>query len=757
MRLGLITILLLLATASIAPATTHLITPDGLGDYPTIQDAIGAASEGDTVVVANGYYTGDGNRDIDFYGKSLVLCSENNDPTNCIINVAASALDQHRGFIFQSGEDTTTVVSGFTITNGYADSGAAILCLEDGGVKNTIRSKYGYTNPRVKNCIVTNNTGTAIVVSGHASLAIYGCEVVYNIGDGCASESLGCIAWIRDSMFSYNTGTGMRINCNGGGPVYVVDCEAKGNGGAGAYVGNDTPSYFIRCNMSDNSEHGLSRFDIWSSVYVEGGRYCNNEGAGIYSDAYWAYGCYVDGAVIEGNGGAGIWTYGQRLNVTHSVIAGNSIGIQISEGDSTGGIQGPSQIELSTIASNDSAGIIYDGIGGLFLDKTIIANNLGQSLEVLGIMIPEISCSNIYDNSGGDWVDSFAQQLLIPGNIAQPPLFCNSAALDYSLVATSPCLEINNTYCGGMGALGMGCSPDIFDIATVKSYNSQSGHPNSQYVNEVVSVEGTVFVQAGTFSEGGYYLQDETGGINFYHHNPTVTPVVGDHIQVTGPLWYDSNFELYIGWPGIRVIDSGPEPEPTLYSTANLLSDYEHIGDFVSVFGNVASVGSAPFVIEQGGVPLEIRIDEDTGVDLSDVSIGDIYKVTGPCLINEGTICLSPRFQGDLEYLDGSTPTGVNEDIPEVFALLGCTPNPFNPMTTISYELPQPSHVNLHIYDIAGRLVRNLESGRTMEAGRHDVVWRGRDEDGRPVSTGVYMYRLTAGGYSETRRMVLVK
>jgi hypothetical protein len=84
-------------------------------------------------------------------------------------------------------------------------------------------------------------------------------------------------------------------------------------------------------------------------------------------------------------------------------------------------------------------------------------------------------------------------------------------------------------------------------------------------------------------------------------------------------------------------------------------------------------------------------------------------------------------------------------------------PNPFNPQTTISYELLRPETVSIRIYDIAGRLVRNLVDGDAASAGRHDVSWDGRDESGQGVASGVYYYRLEVGSLSRTARMTLVK
>ena len=83
-------------------------------------------------------------------------------------------------------------------------------------------------------------------------------------------------------------------------------------------------------------------------------------------------------------------------------------------------------------------------------------------------------------------------------------------------------------------------------------------------------------------------------------------------------------------------------------------------------------------------------------------------------------------------------------------------PNPFNPSTTISYDLEKAGQIDLQVFDLAGRLVRTLHRG-SEGAGRHEKVWLGRDQAGRPVATGVYFYRLQADHEVETRRMLLAK
>jgi PKD repeat protein len=95
-------------------------------------------------------------------------------------------------------------------------------------------------------------------------------------------------------------------------------------------------------------------------------------------------------------------------------------------------------------------------------------------------------------------------------------------------------------------------------------------------------------------------------------------------------------------------------------------------------------------------------------------------------------------------------------DLPEEFALNGNYPNPFNPTTTINFDLPEAADVRLEVYDLMGRRVATLISSQ-LGAGRYEAQWNARSDGGAAVASGVYLYRLQAGSFEEVKRMVLMK
>ena len=96
------------------------------------------------------------------------------------------------------------------------------------------------------------------------------------------------------------------------------------------------------------------------------------------------------------------------------------------------------------------------------------------------------------------------------------------------------------------------------------------------------------------------------------------------------------------------------------------------------------------------------------------------------------------------------------ENIPLSYAMSQNYPNPFNPTTTISYQLPKAANVSILVYNTMGQKIRTLVN-ENKNPGTHNVIWDGRDDSGLQVSSGIYIYRIQAADFIESRKMLLVK
>lgn len=111
---------------------------------------------------------------------------------------------------------------------------------------------------------------------------------------------------------------------------------------------------------------------------------------------------------------------------------------------------------------------------------------------------------------------------------------------------------------------------------------------------------------------------------------------------------------------------------------------------------------------------------------------------------------------GGYSDLVGQAPTAAGDVAPRALAITAVVPNPFNPSTTVRFEVPATSHVRVTIHDMRGRLVRTLADAE-MGAGRHVARWNGRDDRGETVATGVYLLRVDDGRAKRSAKLVLAK
>jgi len=128
---------------------------------------------------------------------------------------------------------------------------------------------------------------------------------------------------------------------------------------------------------------------------------------------------------------------------------------------------------------------------------------------------------------------------------------------------------------------------------------------------------------------------------------------------------------------------------------------------------------------------------------------GQPYGTLTDEVVVEGTMTLTP-------YDMTSLTDGEEITIPVVTALKGNYPNPFNPSTTIAFDLAAEGHVTIDVFNIKGQKVKTV-TNELMQAGRYTVVWNGDDNNGREVGSGVYFYRMTSGHYTKTQKMLLMK
>jgi len=143
---------------------------------------------------------------------------------------------------------------------------------------------------------------------------------------------------------------------------------------------------------------------------------------------------------------------------------------------------------------------------------------------------------------------------------------------------------------------------------------------------------------------------------------------------------------------------------------------------------------------------------------------GDLGAFAGEDLDGDWTLLVSDNAGADtgtlnewcLHFIYGGGSTAVGDDAPATFRLGANYPNPFNPSTTIKFAVPRAGHVSLDVYDLAGRHVRTLVDGE-LAATEHTVIWDGRNGSGSQMASGSYYYRLTADGFSQTEKMMLIK
>jgi hypothetical protein len=400
--------LFLAAAAAPSGAAIHHISPDGSGDFATIQAAVDAAVAGDTILLADGTFTGDGNRDIDFGGKDLIIGSEHGNTYLCQIDCEGDALNPHRAFYFHSGETRASMVLSIGITGGYAYD--AVVERNGGGA-----FRIDGASPTIMYCVVMScAAGGATPMGGGVSIVngadplIDQCWIQY-----CDVEGYGGGISIFGANATITSCTIVGNTCIGaGGGLYVQDAydsevqfcwfysNIAGNGGGLRIGGSDivVEKSLIEANEAFS---GRPAFDLGGGGALLGG-------GGLLD-------CTVVGNSTTGIGGGVLCQYADDVTLTNCIVADNA----------------------------DGSGV------ACFVPADVMT----------------LSCCDVWGNAEGDYGANMTDQTGVDGNISGDPLFCNVPYSDYTIDAASPCAPAHNTCGVYMGSDVVNCDSPVKAIS----------------------------------------------------------------------------------------------------------------------------------------------------------------------------------------------------------------------------------------------------------------------------------------------------
>ena len=312
-----------------------------------------------------------------------------------------------------------------------------------------------------------------------------------------------------------------------------------------------------------------------------------------------------------------------------------------------------------------------------------------------------------------------------------------------------------------------------YDANGVHQWSERFGGPAGD-IGQTIVVDA-----AGNVALAGYFESNANfGGGLLVNHSGDQDIVIAKYDTNGAHLWSESFGDtltdnansIALAGPGSVVVTG--EIEGTVdFGGGNLVSDQHDV--FLAKFSDQVAV---PVLISRFNA-----VARERGIELA-WSFSSDEPVSGFTLYRSGgtgqPVIITSGDARSRSYLDTSAAPGgtyhyevvirtagggefrstrVTATMPRADTTLEQNvPNPFNPETTIRFSLPAGERVALAVYSADGALVRTLVDG-IQPAGSHDVTWDGRDASGRAVSSGVYFYRMAAGKFTETRKMVLLK
>jgi len=767
-------------------------TGDGSVGNPfgTIQYAIDQCLDGDEVWVKPGVFSGPGNRDINLLGKAIVVRSEDDNPACCIIDCGGNPADPHRGFILDSLETATTILSGLTIRNGYAEFGGGIYLGDPDDQDASVA-------PTIMNCILESNQ---VVFAGGGMYIYQGSSPLVSnclFRENSALDGGGIyLYWYSNAVFTSCVFERNTAIVNGGGITAMweqfnsyVDCVFDENSAVkgGAYCNPAANSKrrgdacliarisdtFTNCEFTANTaDHGGACYlDDWSTM--------------SFAD------CHFESNLATLSGGA-IYDGYSHNSYTGCIFAHNTAptgGAMMITGDDipfamTGVIITGSTFAFNSGTTGSAVAFTYANLWEIEIRSSVMAFGIGgEAINITGPGTPLVSCTDIFGNAGGDWTGNIAPLAGVDGNISVDPGFCQEQAPadPYTLEAESPCAAGNNPDCGQIGGRPVGCD----------------GMPSIDSVTDIAGDQGgwvTVTWRRCGYDRAGslmaiteYDIYRETALPNNNRLSPgTKKDLPGWDIVATMAATQDSTYQIAAPTVCDSTISQGPYSSTFIVSAMS--SDPAIHFDSLPAVGystdNLSPAAATGFTVEYQYDRNLLNWDAAVDADFMEFMIYrtlatesppngasiPIETAVGTAWTDVMTLPESNPWQyrywlatvdsaGNSSTFvgpDGLTPVGLPKGPPRT-VLYGNAPNPFNPTTIIRFDLATGMTVDLKVFDIAGRVVRTLIGREEYLPGQHQAFWNGEDLRGRPSASGVYFCRLQAGKLVQTRTMLLVR
>jgi len=806
-------------------------------DQPSIQEGINAAVDTDTVLVQSGTYY----EHINYNGKLITVASlfiTTQDTTYISQTVINSTELSESIIVFESGENATAVLIGFTVQYGYTDlGGGGIYCIS--------------SSPRLENLIIKNNFaffGGGIYCENDSSP--YLVNVIISDNNAASGGGIYCInstpslfnVIIKSNSVSMFGGGMFFSNSNPNfDNVIVFDNLAEYGGGISCSISTYN---FENINIINNlADHGGGLYCSNSNLILENVTIVNNSaqlsGGGIYCEEYSSLSFSNENRCnIYSN------TYLANRGVGSDIFSNNCPNIDIVVDTFT--VIAPTDYYVSPI-DNFSIDILHsieDSLINTDLYVSVDGDNSnsgtspGDPFKTIHHALSRIYSDSLTINTihlaPGVYSDSTNGESFPIKWSSYVNLFGSEDGNSFlNAESTSGVMEFYNvdnvlieavTILGGSAFIGGGiyCSHSNPDFKNLKIiYNSASSRGGGIYfLNSSPSLENVNIVSnSAEYTGGGIYCVEYSNPILV---NVTISDNSTDHYG-GGMYCRESSPSLHnvvmignsSGWDagGIYCVDhSNPALVNVtiisnsaymngggLYCSANsspclincIVSDnlgnygiYVHYGYPTIIYSNFFNNENGNFYNcdQNMGVNITTNANGDSCDVYDNIQLDPLFVGTGdhpfmlldlsPCVnagildttglnLPEFDMAGNPRiFGGRIDmgaYENQNVVVGANEDlIPVITKFYQNYPNPFNPTTTIIYSLKENSKVSLNIYNIKGQIVKQLIK-EELSAGKHTVVWNGKDDNYKSVSSGIYFHKLKTNNYEKVKKMIMIK